>query len=110
MMRLNQNEAGAWLDVAVPVTMGYGSQALNGFGKTEIVLPAVLMEIPLVPTMLDVAGACIQIVLLLAAVDWDSVMGLDPANTQSTPVDIPVLPAVFPVLLTPRPLIALWFD
>src|SRR5215831_1289854 len=44
------------------------------------------------------------------AVDSLIVMLFDPAITQSMPVDSPVLPAVFPVLLAPRPFIALWFD
>src|ERR1700752_1137222 len=40
------------------------------------------------------------------AVDSLTVMLLVPANTQSMPVEIPVLPAVFPVFEAPSPLIA----
>ena len=40
------------------------------------------------------------------AVLCDRVIELEPASTQSIPVDSPVLPAVCPVLLTPKPLIA----
>ncbi len=36
-------------------------------------------------------------------------MFVDPASTQSIPVDTPVLPAVLPVFDAPNALIALWF-
>jgi len=56
------------------------------------------------------AGCCHQIVLgPPACVLWLSVIDCDPAKTQSMPVLMPVLPAVWPVLLTPSPLMALWF-
>jgi hypothetical protein len=57
------------------------------------------------------AGCCIQTVFgPPTAVLWESVMDCEPANTQSTPVDTPVFPAVCPVFETPNAFIADWLD
>jgi hypothetical protein len=59
--------------------------------------------------MLEVAGALIQTVFgPPPAVDSEAVIPPEAAMTQSIPLEIPVLPRVLPVLLTPKPLMALW--
>jgi hypothetical protein len=57
--------------------------------------------------MLEVAGTDIHKVLgPPPAVDSETVIAFVPAITQSIPLEIPVLPRVFPVLEAPKPLIA----
>jgi hypothetical protein len=74
-----------------------------------MVLPFVEIDTKPVADRLDVCGAENQIVFVAAPVDSDAVKPPDAAKMKSCPVEMPVLPAVLPVLDTPKPLIADWF-